>query len=219
MANTGEIMRYTHAGWAPADIRRFEGMLKRVFVPRIEMYGDRNWGTACIAAMMGIGIFCNDKALYQSSLDAFAHHRCCALTKTIGPTGQNNESGRDQVHSQINIGHLAEASWVAWNQGVDLFSASNNRLLKGYEYMAKFMLWHDVPWDNGIQPCTMGPWSKISQTNRGQFVDIYAPVYNHYVKRMGLSAPYTTQALASEGREGLEQGHLLGWKTLLLTLP
>jgi hypothetical protein len=109
-----------------------------------------------------------------------------------------------QIHSQINIGHFGEACWVARNQRVDLFSASNNRLLKGYEYMAKFMLGNDVPWDNTIQPCTLGPFRKISQNSRGEFMDIYTPAYSHYVKHKGLPAPFTTQVVKVHPMESFD---------------
>ena len=59
--------------------------------------------------------------------------------------GQCQESGRDQQHTQLGLGHLAEACEVAWNQGLDLYGESDNRLLKGFEYTARYNLDQDVP--------------------------------------------------------------------------
>ena len=51
----------------------------------------------------------------------------------INEEGQCQESGRDQQHTQLGLGCLAEACEVGWRQGVDLYGAADNRLLRGYE--------------------------------------------------------------------------------------
>ena len=63
----------------------------------------------------------------------------------INEQGQCQESGRDQQHTQLGLAHLAEACEIAWNQGLDLYATADNRLLKGFEYTAKYNLGHDVP--------------------------------------------------------------------------
>ncbi len=220
--NAAEIIRSTYGGWAPADIAQFENMLKTKFVPHIDMYGDANWGGGCIKTMMAIGIFCNDTALYNSGLNAFNTHACTSLSKIIASSGQNTESGRDQVHGQINIGHLAEVAQVAYNQGLDLFAALDNRILTGYEYSAKYMLGNDVPYSSSIYRCTMGPWSVIAATNRtlAELVPMYELVYNHYVNIKGLEAPYTTMAanttrIETKTSTNYDGEHLMGWGTLM----
>ena len=35
---------------------------------------------------------------------------------------------------------------MAWNQGDDLFGYDNNRVLRAYEYNAKYNLGNDVSW-------------------------------------------------------------------------
>ena len=220
--NAAEIIRSTYGGWAPADIAQFENMLKTKFVPHIDMYGDANWGGGCIKTMMAIGIFCNDTALYNSGLNAFNTHACTSLSKIIASSGQNTESGRDQIHGQINIGHLAEVAQVAYNQGLDLFAALDNRILTGYEYSAKYMLGNDVPYSSSIYRCTMGPWSVIAATNRtlAELVPMYELVYNHYVNIKGLEAPYTTMAanttrIETKTSTNYDGEHLMGWGTLM----
>jgi Alginate lyase len=225
LSNAAEIIRYANVGWAAADIARFETMLKAVVVPNVSNYGDRNWGTGCVKAMIAIGIFTNDSTIYDSGVNAFYNNACCSLGKVIGTSGQNTENGRDQIHAQINIGHLAEAAWVGWNQGVDLFAALGNRILSGYEYEATFMLGNSVPWDNSVQPCTLGPYGAITATNRGQFIPMYEIVYNHYTKRARVPAPFTEEVVLTktrpEGRIALNYDgeHLIGWGTLVFTLP
>ncbi len=221
-ANAAEIIRSSYGGWAQADIAQFENMLKTKIVPHIEMYGDANWGGGCIKAMMAIGVFCNDTALYNSALNAFNTHTCTSLSKIIASSGQNTESGRDQVHAQINIGHLSEVAQVAYNQGIDLFSSLDNRILTGFEYTAKYMLSNEVPYSSSIYRCTMGPWSTISATNRtlAELIPMYELVYNHYVNIKGLSAPYTTMAASTRRIEtksstSYDGEHLMGWGTLM----
>ncbi|MFD2243793.1 cellulose binding domain-containing protein [Flectobacillus roseus] len=221
-ANAAEIIRSSYGGWAQTDIAQFENMLKTKIVPHIEMYGDANWGGGCIKAMMAIGVFCNDTALYNSALNAFDNHACTSLSKIIASSGQNTESGRDQVHAQINIGHLSEVAQVAYNQGIDLFASLDNRILTGFEYTAKYMLSNEVPYSSSIYRCTMGPWSTISATNRtlAELIPMYELVYNHYVNIKGLSAPYTTMAASTRRIEtksstSYDGEHLMGWGTLM----
>jgi hypothetical protein len=54
-------------------------------------------------------------------------------------TGQLQESGRDQAHAQLGIGLLAALCETARNQGDDLYSTDDNRLLKGFEYKASYL--------------------------------------------------------------------------------
>jgi len=77
---------------------------------------------------------------------------------------------------------------IAWNQGIDIYSAYDNRLLKGLEYTARFNLGNDVPYDGkGV----------ISQKGRGQFAFIWELPYQHYVIEKGLEMPYTKQIIES----------------------
>ncbi|MCX6215787.1 carbohydrate-binding protein [Spirosoma sp.] len=224
--NAAEIIRYTYSGWAQTDIARFETMLKTIFVPLIDEDADANWGGGCLKAMMGIGIFCNDSAIYNFAVNGFYNFPCSGLTKIIAPSGQNSESGRDQIHAQVNIGHLAEVAWTAQHQGLDLFGASDNRILSGFEYTAKYLLgYDDVPWDASVHRCTMGPWSKITATNRStpELLPMYEMVYNYYTKRKGIPAPFTAMAAAqtrieTKGAVNYDGEHLIGWGTLMYSL-
>lgn len=53
----------------------------------------------------------------------------------LNAAGQNAESGRDQQHTMLGLGNMAESSQVTWLQGTDDFwGLLSNRLLAGYEY-------------------------------------------------------------------------------------
>ena len=38
----------------------------------------------------------------------------------------------------LALDNMTEASWIAWCQGLDLWTYSNNRLLTAHEYLAYF---------------------------------------------------------------------------------
>jgi len=122
-------------------------------------------------------------------------------------TGQIQESGRDQGHSQLGLGALTTVCEEAWKQGDDLYSALDNRLLKGFEYVARYNLgddnvpfktWHDITGK-------YSNWTMISTQNRGKFMPIYEMVYHHYVDRKGLSMPFTTKVLDRIRPEGFDR--------------
>ncbi|MDF7805982.1 carbohydrate-binding protein [Pontiellaceae bacterium B12219] len=60
------------------------------------------------------------------------------MTNYIWETGQCQESSRDQSHSNFGLGILCAMSEMAWNQGDDLYSHENDRLLLGLEYTTKY---------------------------------------------------------------------------------
>ena len=103
-----------------------------------------------------------------------------AITHYVFPTGQCQESTRDQNHTQLGLGMLARACQVARTQGVDLFGAADDRLAVGFEYTAKYNLGEDMPSEG-----------KVSAIGRGRFQPIYEVVYQHYALEKGREMPYT----------------------------
>jgi hypothetical protein len=139
----------------------------------------------------------------------------------INEEGQIQESGRDQGHTQLGIGMLAECSEIAWKQGLDLYAYHNNRLLKGFEYVAKFNLGNEVPFQETLDRTGKYHHTKIARQDRGPLRAVYEQVYNHYVNRMGMQAPFTQQAAEKvrpegPGRPGADHP---GYGTLFFTRP
>lgn len=153
LANAAELMRHTYPSVSDADVKSWENMFRNVFIPVLRNffakspYANGNWGTAAIKAFMAFGIFLDDESFYNEAVTFFYEgHDNGSLTNYIMESGQCQESGRDQNHTMLGIGHLAEACEIAYNQGNEtLWSASENRLMKGYEYTAKYNLGYDVP--------------------------------------------------------------------------
>ncbi|MCH6257099.1 carbohydrate-binding protein [Puniceicoccaceae bacterium K14] len=60
------------------------------------------------------------------------------LTNYIIPSGQTQETSRDQSHTFLGISFLTRAAEIAWNQGDDLYGWADDRLLSGYEYNGRY---------------------------------------------------------------------------------
>lgn len=207
MVNAAEIIRYTNAGWKDTDIRRCEAHFKEVIYPVLKdfaPFANGNWDAAAIKTVMAIGVFCDDRAMFERGLRYYVNG--CGNGRltfyVINETGQVQETGRDQGHTQLGIGLLAEASEIAWHQGLDLYGYANNRLLKGFEYTAKYNLGGDVPFEHVLDRTGKYEHFKPSEQGRSNLRPVYEQIYDHYVNRRGLLAPFTEQAAAKLRPEG-----------------
>jgi hypothetical protein len=212
LANAAEIIKHTYEQVSDADVKSWEGMFNNVFIPVLReffakpAYTNGNWGAAAIKAFMAFGVFMDNESLYNEAVDFFYNGEDNgSLTNYIAESGQCQESGRDQNHTMLGLGQLAEACEIAYNQNNEtLYSASSNRLLTGYEYTAKYNLgYNDVPFVTW-QDVTgrYSNWTSISTADRGRFRPIFEIVYNHYVTRKGLEMPYTRQIISEISPEG-----------------
>jgi len=219
-----ELIRHTDAGWDAADIKRFERLLLEVFYPVIRdfaVFANGNWSTACVKTMMAIGIFCDNQEIFDRAVDWYYNGTDNgSLTHyIINEQGQCQESGRDQQHAQLGIAHLAEACEMAWSQGVDLYGAADNRLLKGFEYTAKYNLGHEVPFVSCRDKTGKYYHKTISDDGRGRLRPMWEMVYNHYQNRKGMNCPYIQQAAEMVRPEGAgPNADCCGFGTLLFSL-
>jgi hypothetical protein len=117
-----------------------------------------------------------------------------------GDLGKWQESGRDQGHTTMGIAIYGAICQMAWNQGDDLFGYRNNRFLAAAEYVAKYNLGEDVPFTPYSNSSFKSP--QISDNSRGNNRPAWELIYNHYVKLMGLPAPYVTQYAERTRPEG-----------------
>ena len=209
-ANVGEIMR-SYSGWAAADFAAFQTMMKTLFYPMGRdflldhdgqgySYMWANWDLCQMDALYAIGVLCDDPNLTNQALNYFYSgigEGCIDRTVYFmhpGYLGQTQESGRDQGHNSLGIALLAPLCEMAWHQGVDLYGYKNNRVLAGCEYVAKYNLWHDVPYVTYAQETGFPTYSvqtSISSGARGASRPGWDLIYNHYVNRKGLAAPYS----------------------------
>ena len=183
-------------------------MVRRAILPTIEQfdaaspYANGNWGAIVNRCRMACGIFLKDSTLYKSSIDYYLHaNDNGSLPRYIGPSGQCQETGRDQNHVQLGLEALAQTCAMAFEQGDDLWSACDNRLMKGFEYTARYNLGNDVPFTTWTD-CTglYCDWTEPGSMGRGRLWDIYRLPYDHYVKVCGLQMPYTKRVLALQDK-------------------
>jgi hypothetical protein len=213
-ANVGEIMR-SYAGLAAADLAAFQAMMKGIFYPinhdfLIRHNGTEvthywaNWDLCNMASILAIGVLCDDTALYD---EAVAYFKSGAGNGAIGQAvyylhpgklGQWQESGRDQGHNTLGIALMGAFCEMAWNQGLDLYGYDDNRFLAGAEYVAKANL---IQSGTTYYPVPYVPYNNIDNVNQTVFATgsqgtvrpCWALVYNHYVNRKGLAAPYSAK--------------------------
>lgn len=188
LCNAAEILKYSDSGWQQKDIDRFNEMLMTVYYPLMRFYypqANGNWDGAIIHSILAIAIFTDNREMFSNAIDHFLHAPVNgSMFKYIYPSGQCQESMRDQAHVQLGLGEFAGAAKVAYTQGVDLFSIANNRIALGYEYTAQFLM--------GKTPHCYGKISERAKRVR----DDYEYVYRHYTA-MGIDMPYTKQAADS----------------------
>ncbi|MDR3187675.1 MAG: alginate lyase family protein [Prevotellaceae bacterium] len=209
-----EMLKHTYPDAAKKKIRRVEQMFRQLFIPIMDTfyatppYTNGNWAPVVSKTYMAAGIYFNDRKMYSKAKDFYLHARDNGSIASYidGETGQTQEAGRDQGHPQLGLGAMATICELAWQQGDNLYSAFDNRLMKGYEYVAKYNLGYDVPFkqwtDVTGKYCS---WATISEKSRGSFRPIYEIAYNHFVRRKGFAMPYTLEALKKIRPEGFER--------------
>lgn len=188
LCNAAEILRFTNSGWQQKDQETFRNMLMTAYYPLIRNYypqANGNWDGAIIHSIMAIAIYTDNREMFTNAINHFLYGPVNgSIFKYIYPSGQCQESMRDQGHVQLGIGEFAGAARVAYTQGVDLFSTADNRIALGYEYTAQFV--------TGGKPHCYGTISERARELR----DDYEYVYRHYTA-MGVQMPYTRLAADS----------------------
>ena len=249
-ACAGELVR-NYSGWAPADFAKFQSYVRTQFykivspndVDRGFLFhhhsapGDcvdrfwANWDLAAMATVIATGVLLDDQQIFQEAIDYFHNGvgvgRISKLLYHLHPNGlgQSQEFGRDQGHATMLVPLLGTFCEIAWNQGVDLYGELDNAFLAMSENLAKYNLWYDTPYVTYIN-CVYSIQTNIGTPARGTTRAGADMIYNHFVNRMGMSAPYTQEAAASirpeggGGQYGGDSGGFdqLGFTTLTHTL-
>ena len=210
------MMSLTH-GASPSERGEWEAMLRRAMVPTMNKfeadspYANGNWGAIVNRFRMACALAIGDSAMYQAAIDYYLHgYDNGSLSRYISETGQCQETGRDQAHTQLGLEAMADICEMAWEQGDDLWGALDNRLMKGFEYTAKYNLGYDVPFETWTDLTGLYcEWTEPGAMGRGKLWDIYQKPYNHYVKRKRLKMPYTKQVLTVR-EKAIRRGEISG---------
>jgi hypothetical protein len=210
-----EVLKHTYPEITAVQLKKITGMITGIFLPVIDRfyktpaYTNGNWGSIVTKTYMAAAIFLDDRGMYNKAKDFYYHGNDNGSIQNYisGLTGQIQESGRDQGHSQLGIGALATICEEAYVQGDDLYSALDNRLKLGFEYVARYNLGDDnvpfVTWKDITGKYSS--WNTISTQGRGKFIPIYEMVYHHYVVRKGLTMPFTKQVIDAIRPEGFDR--------------
>lgn len=193
-------------------------MLRRAILPPITdfaPFANGNWDTAAIKTMLAIAVFCDDRALFERALTYALHGDGDGrLTHCIYENGQCQESGRDQQHTQLGLAHLGDACEIAWHQGIDLYGAAENRLLRGFEYTAAYNIGDAVEFKPDVD--RTGKYRHQLISPRGPLRPVYEQILAHYHVRRRLPAPAVERAVAKLRPEGAANGaDHTGFGTLL----
>ncbi len=218
-----EVLKHTYPKLSDENYEAALRMFTKIFLPVLdtfykrEPYTNGNWGAIATKTYMAAAIHLDDEKMYEKARAFYLDGKDNGTLEHYidGATGQIQESGRDQSHCMLGLGAMATVCELAWQQGDDLYSAKDNRLLKGYEYVARYNLGYDVPFtkwtDITGKYCD---WDKVSEKARGRYMFVFDIAYNHYVNRMGLPMPFTSQVLEQLRPEGYDRDQP-GFGTLL----
>ena len=216
--NAAELIRHSEAEWEAEDQKRFEQMLRTIFYSEIEDFhpsANGNWDASMIQTMLAMGVFLDDRAMFDRAVDYFLHGKGNgAIGNYFNAFGECQESGRDQAHTQMGLGFLGCACEIAWKQGVDLYGAVDNRLALGFEYTAKYNLGEDVRYEPFKSFDGRYHYQKLSSDSRGRFSPIYERIVHHYHGRLGLDMPSSCQVAKERRPEGFSPTHT-PWGTLM----
>jgi hypothetical protein len=215
LTNAAEIMRSTYPAWPADKVLQCQNMLKSVFYPVIGNFkpcAHGNWDIICMKALMAIAVFTDDIPTFNKTINYYYYGEGNGSIKkyVLTDAGQLQESNRDQPHVMLAIGSLAELAEMALKQGIDLYAAHNNAILRGYEYTSQYNLGFEVPYQTSYDYCeknyTDYTPTAISLAGRGQFRAVFEIAYNHYVYRKGIPMPQTLAVLGQMGPEGAPFG-------------
>jgi hypothetical protein len=213
-----EIIRYSNAGWADADVSAFKNMLNTAILPLIVngSTSNGNWEISMIEALINIGVFNDDPATFNTGvtywkqrIPAYFYYHTDGAQPVPAPRGTafwygqtvynasvdgiSQETCRDFGHAQYGISGALDAAETANIQGVNLYTdaASNaqNRLTAALEFNAYYLLGNPVPT------------SVCGGTVTLQVYPTDEIGYNEYHNRLGIDLPLTLQYLQTVIRQ------------------
>lgn len=212
-APAAELMR-GYGGWSEKEVSNFQAMFKKAFYPQLLTASSWNGNVDLtqIDALISIAVFNEDEVAFNKALSRLEQRSPAYFylstdgDKATGiegdggnvdhfwanPTqwvdGLTQETCRDNGHhSQYGLASALHAAEVAWNQGVDVYTANQKRYTAALELMAKQLL------SNNFATCTKTAATK----NRFNTWEIG---FNHYHNRKGIELPYTQKLINEQIR-------------------
>ena len=204
-----ELLKHTWDGWPADRQQRIARMVREIWYPIIKDFypsANGNWDASMLQTMMAMGVFLDDRDMFDRARNYFlSGEGNGAIGNYFKESGQCQETGRDQAHTQMGLDYLSATCEAAWIQGIDLYGALDNRLLKGFEYTAKYNLGHDVPYEPYRSFEGRYFYKTISNDSRGRLRPMYERIFNHYHNRKGLEAPFTWHVVERLRDDGMNR--------------
>lgn len=191
-----DILRGTWPGWTAADTAAVKKYFNDVLIPASNPYGESQFGAAnkgalalCAKGLMAI--FNDDEALLKTivyQIRTLAH----IGLRSSNDIGMIGDSLRDQGHAHGQLVSLAMLAEALWKQGIDIYADYDNRLLAAGEFFARTNERVPTPF---LPFGTTDAYYVTDETGHGGAGGNVALnlIYDAYVVRKGLPAPYITQ--------------------------
>lgn len=218
-----EIIRASYPGWSAGDIDKFRTMLKTQYAPTL-LAGSAENGNKELAqseALINIGVFADDRALFNAGLDMWRGRAPATIYLSTdgeaplqppkwGPAiwgnkgsipqlvdGLQQETARDSGHAALALAAMAGAAETARQQGVDLYGEQAKRIIAALEFNAQYLPPNSAPAPDKLEFNLHPTWEMA---------------YNHYHDRLGQPLPKMGAVLQAMRPTGVN--HMMNWETL-----
>ncbi len=196
-----DILRGTWPGWTQEDTALCKTYFRNLYAREWSTNPLRsaNQGSLQLINYVCVSVFLDDWQMFNDCVRMFLSDPETGLTDSL-PNGEIGDSGRDQGHAAGELAKTLLAAEIFWKQGVDVYSARENRLLTMGEFYARYNLNYPTPWmpfgtKYSFYPAHGGPPAKASPW-------IACMIHKAYTIRMGLGAPFSDQAMDANPFEG-----------------
>lgn len=209
--NAAEILKHIYNNdptvanedkWQAADMAKFDAFIQKLLDKTSEYYpqANGNWDALIGGFNMAAAVYLEDVDLFNDALtQMYLGNLQGGNTASMGSlpnyvysTGESQESSRDATHARMGLSGLAYQAEVAWNQGINLYNAYNNRLLVGAKYNATYLIGNDVDSKTFI--------SDKNRLNSDISSMVFEIVSNHYLNQVDENQDVSILTEAAEQR-------------------
>lgn len=192
-----DLLRGAWSGWTQSDTDICKAYFRDVWYDPLHLnvpspMRSANQGMAQFASAINIAVFNDDEELFDQLVYLFRTDASCGLLSSL-PNGQVGDTGRD-AHDQGQISLWARSAETIWQQGVDLFSEYDNRILAAGEYLSRANLGLKTPFIQAGTVYDVYPSYHFFQDPLGGSFSIdpamLTIIKNAYIVRKGMSSPY-----------------------------
>ncbi len=214
--SAADIMRFYNdgtAGWNPADITKFDGMLNYLYGQAAQAATrDNNWGASAALTMIAVGVYQDNRSRFDAGVQTW-RDRLMGINAAVANNGYINEVCRDTTHPQYTLQVWMQAADIAWKQGIDLYGMTINggttpQFAVNLENFANLFLGLALP------PCDATFLANYDYLGKQSQSGAYDMAYNHYVLRAGLTnLTHYGDMVLNHWRPGGWDDHFCAWST------